>query len=76
MKNLNPRQDPHNGQRDYQHSNQRNADNARSDVHKHHYADHDKETDDANFSAGRLSFLGEEMDFRDKEDNLEDQSNN
>jgi hypothetical protein len=75
MKNVPSRQHPHDGQRDYQHSNQRNPDHVRNDTHDHHYADHDAETDDSNFTGGRVSFLGEEMDFRDKEDNLEDPSN-
>jgi len=65
-------QNRHDGQRNYQNSNQRNRDNARSDTSKHQYADHREETNDANFVGGHD--LSENMDFRDKRDNLEVQS--
>ena len=74
MKNVNGSQHRHDGQKNYQHSNHRNPDHARDDAHKHHYANHFEETNDANFTDGKISFLGEEMDFRDKKDNLEDQT--
>jgi hypothetical protein len=67
-------QNRHDGQRNYQHSNQRNPDHNRNDTAKHQYADHGEQTNDENFTEGRASFLGEEMDFRDKKDNLEDYS--
>lgn len=62
----------HDGQKNYQHSNQRNPDNVRNDTAKHQYADHDQETNDANFTEGHD--LSRQMDFRDKKDNLEDRS--
>lgn len=63
-------QQRHDGQKNYQHSNQRNPDNVRNDTGKHQYADHEELTNDQNFDAesGQTS---EEMDFRDKKDNLE-----
>ncbi len=75
MGTMNNNHDRHDGQKNYQHSNQRNPDNVRNDTSKHQYAEHDDETDDANYTSGRVSFMGEEMDFRDKQDNLEDESN-
>ncbi len=65
-------QNRHDGQQNYQHSNQRNRDNARSDTSKHQYADHGEETNDANFTEGHD--LSQNMDFRDKRGNLEVQS--
>lgn len=61
----------HDGQKNYQHSNQRNPDNIRKDTSKHHYSDHEEETNDANFTSGHD--LSGDMDFRDKKDNLEAQ---
>ncbi len=59
----------HDGQKNYQNSNERNPDNARSDTRKHQYEDHEgQHKDDALFKEGHPK---EEMDFRDKEDNLE-----
>jgi hypothetical protein len=68
----NGRQSGHDGQQNYQHSNQRNRDNVRNDTSKHQYAEHAEETNDANFVDGRD--LTGDMDFRDKKDNLEEQS--
>ena len=60
------------GQREYQHTNERNRDHARSHPVKHQYEDHDAQTDDQKFKEGKPT---ENMDFRDKTDNLEDQNN-
>ncbi|HLA55370.1 MAG TPA: hypothetical protein VK623_04685 [Flavobacterium sp.] len=65
-------QQRHDGQKNYQHSNQRNPDNVRNDTGKHKYAEHDKETNDENFNADFPADLSTDMDFRDKNDNLED----
>jgi len=65
-------QQRHDGQKNYQNSNQRNPDNVRSDTSKHQYAEHEEETNDANFVEGQN--LEGDMDFRDKRDNLEDTS--
>lgn len=65
-------QNRHDGQRNYQHSNQRNRDNVRNDTSKHQYSEHEEETNDANFTDGHN--LAGDMDFRDKRDNLEVQS--
>lgn len=67
----NNQQQRHDGQKNYQHSNQRNPDNVRSNTSKHQYSDHEEETNDANFVGGHD--LSGEMDFRDKRDNLQDQ---
>jgi len=62
----------HDGQKNYQNSNQRNPDNVRNDTSKHHYENHEELTNDENFKSGKpKSSLGDDMDFRDKEDNLE-----
>ena len=53
--------------------NERNRDHNRSDTSKHQYASHDEETNDANFAEGRD--LTDQMDFRDKRDNLESEEN-
>jgi hypothetical protein len=65
-------QNRHDGQKNYQHSNQRNRDNVRDNTAKHRYAEHEEETNDANFVEGHN--LSGDMDFRDKMDNLEVQS--
>lgn len=62
-------QQRHDGQQNYQHSNQRNPDNVRSDTAKNQYAEHKEETNDANFADGQD--LTGDMDFRNKKDNLE-----
>jgi hypothetical protein len=69
-------QQRHDGQKNYQHSNQRNPDNVRSNTEKHRYAEYEDElTNDQNFSAGKPTSMGDDMDFRDKADNLEDPDN-
>ena len=60
---------PHDGQKNYQNSNERNPDNARSNPSKHHYEDHDQMTNDENYDAGVPTH--KDLDFRDKKDNLE-----
>ncbi|RZJ28883.1 MAG: hypothetical protein EOO48_08855 [Flavobacterium sp.] len=57
------------GQRNFQTPNQDRTD--RRDMSRHQYADHDQETNDANFESGKEK--NGEMDFRDKRDNLESQ---
>ncbi len=67
--NNRPGQQWHDGQKNYQGSNEVNRDHARSDTRKNQYEDHDERlTNDANFEEGRPT---EKMDFRDKQDNLE-----
>ena len=69
-------QQRHDGQKNYQHSNQRNPDNVRNDTAKHQYSEHDEQTNDANFVDGNPAYLGDDMDFRDKKENLENPENN
>jgi hypothetical protein len=65
-------QQRHDGQKNYQHSNERNPDHNRSDTHKHEYKDYDEAlTNDANFEGGKP--IAGEMDFDDKNDNTEKQ---
>jgi len=65
----------HDGQKHYQHSNEVNRDHARSNPDKHQYKEHDETlTNDENFKAGVPKANTDEMDFRDKLDNLEDQN--
>lgn len=60
------------GQENFNHEHK--PDFTRDQTSKHQYEDHDAMTDDAHFSEGHPS--GDtEMDFRDKENNLEDESN-
>ena len=64
-----PGQQWHDGQKNYESSNEVNRDHARSDTRKNQYEDHeDQHKDDAKFNEGHPT---EKMDFRDKEDNLE-----
>lgn len=58
----------HDGQKDYQNSNQRNPDTVRNATRGHHYTKQDQLTNDANFDAGKPSL---EMDFEDKDQNVE-----
>lgn len=61
----------HDDQHHYHHSNQRNPDNIRQDTQKHRYQGHDDMlTNDENFKEGRQK-RDTEMDFRDKNENLE-----
>lgn len=76
MGTVNQHQNQHDGQRNYKHSNERNRDVARSNTEKHRYQDHEEElTNDANYSLDSNE-PEKEMDFRDKNNNLEDESEN
>ena len=58
----------HDGQKNYQHSNQRNPDNIRNNTKDHEYKENDETlTNDANFDSGKPK-TG--MDFDDTEDNV------
>ncbi len=60
----------HDGQKDYQHSNQRNPDNVRNNTRDHRYKEHDETlTNDANFDAGNPKV---DMEMDDKDQNVED----
>lgn len=69
MGTVNRGQERHDGQKNYQNSNQRNPDNVRNDTTKHHYADYEELTNDENFKSGKPTNMGDDMDFRDKDDN-------
>jgi len=61
----------HDGQKNYQHSNQRNPDNVRNNTRDHEYKEYDETlTNDAKFKEG-LSKDGE-MDFDDTQQNVTD----
>ena len=62
----------HDGQKNYQHSNERNRDHARSNPQKHQYENKEELTNDENYQEGKPET---DLDFRDKSDNLEDQNN-
>ena len=60
----------HDGQENYQNSNQRNRDNIRDNTRDHQYKEHDETlTNDANFDAGTPKT---EMEFDDKDQNVEE----
>lgn len=60
-------QQRHDGQKNYQNSNQRNPDHNRSDTQKHQYKEYEQAlTNDANFEEGKPT---EEMDFSDQDEN-------
>ncbi len=60
----------HDGQKNYQHSNQRNPDNIRNATRDHEYKEHDETlTNDANFEAGQP--LESDMEFDDKRKNVD-----
>ena len=59
----------HDGQKNYQHSNQRNPDNVRSNPRDHEYKDYDSElTNDANFESGEPQV---NLDMDDQQQNVE-----
>lgn len=61
----------HDGQKNYQHSNQRNPDNVRNATRDHQYKEHDETlTNDANFSADAPQ-AGSDMEFDDKRANVD-----
>ncbi len=60
-------QQRHDGQKNYQNSNQRNPDHNRSDTQKRQYMEYEQAlTNDANFEEGKST---EEMDFSDQDEN-------
>lgn len=65
----------HDGQKNYDHSNQRNPDNVRNATRKHEYKEHDKTlTNDENYSAdGKQAKV--EMEFDDKKQNVDTHKN-
>lgn len=63
-------QQKHDGQKNYQHSNQRNPDNVRNNTRDHEYKDYNEAlTNDVNYEEGKLT--KGEVDFDDKLQNEE-----
>lgn len=62
-------QQRHDGQRDYQHSNQRNPDNVRNNTRDHQYKHHEELTNDANFDINNAEVKGD-LDFSDTKENV------
>lgn len=63
-------QQKHDGQKNYQHSNQRNPDNVRNDTRDHEYKEYDETlTNDANFNVNSPG-VTDAMDFDDTKDNV------
>jgi len=63
-------QQRHDGQKNYQHSNQKNPDNVRNNTRDHDYKEYDETlTNDANFDINNQN-VSEEMDFDDKRENV------
>jgi hypothetical protein len=63
-------QQKHDGQKNYQHSNQRNPDNVRNDTRDHEYKEFDEKlTNDANFDINSHTVIGD-MDFDDTRENV------
>lgn len=64
-------QNQHDGQKNYQNSNQRNPDNVRNDTQKHHYRDLEETLkNDANYDPDTQEFIGDvDPDFEDKNEN-------
>lgn len=59
----------HDGQKDYQNSNQQNPDNVRNNTRDHRYKEHDETaTNDANFDGGKPTI---ELQLDDKDQNVE-----
>ncbi|NMH29005.1 hypothetical protein [Flavobacterium silvaticum] len=64
-------QQRHDGQKNYDHSNQRNPDNVRNATQKHHYKEHDETlTNDENFNID-TNQIDVNMEFYDKDQNVE-----
>lgn len=64
----------HDGQKNYDHSNQRNNDNIRNATRKHKYEEHEETlTNDENYSLNSDQ-IKVDADFRDKNNNLLDES--
>lgn len=69
----NSQQNPHDGQKHYQNSNEVNPDNVRNDTRDRVYKEHDEShTNDANFDLDKGQVSGD-MDYRDKEQNDDSQ---
>ena len=63
-------QQRHDGQKNYQHSNQKNPDNVRNNTRDHDYKDYDKTlTNDANFDINNHD-VPDEMNFDDTKENV------
>jgi len=63
-------QQRHDGQKNYQHSNQKNPDNVRNNTRDHDYKEYDETlTNDANFDINNQN-VSEEMDLDDKRENV------
>lgn len=61
----------HDGQKNYQHSNQRNPDNIRNATRDHEYKEHDETlTNDANFDS-ETHQPKTDMEFDDKRENVD-----
>jgi hypothetical protein len=61
----------HDGQKNYQNSNQRNPDNIRNATRDHEYKEHDETlTNDANFDSG-TNQAKTDMEFDDKRENVD-----
>jgi len=66
-------QQPHDGQKNYQHSNQRNPDNVRNNTRDHEYKENEELTNDANFEGGKPK--KGDMDFDDTRENVSEGNN-
>lgn len=65
----------HDGQKNYDHSNQRNADNIRNATRKHEYKEHDETlTNDENYSLNSKQIKGD-PEFDDKRQNVDKHQN-
>ncbi len=63
----------HDGQKNYQHSNQRNPDNIRNNTRDHEYKEYDETlTNDENFDASTGKPKKGDMEFDDKKQNVEE----
>lgn len=58
----------HDGQKNYQNSNQQNPDNIRDNTREHRYKDHEELTNDANFDNGKLTI---DLQLDDKYENVD-----
>lgn len=68
--NNNGGQQRHDGQKNYQHSNQRNPDNVRNATRDHQYKEYDETlTNDANFDINTTEVKAD-MEFDDKKENV------
>ena len=72
--NIQPGGNRRDGQKNLNHDHR--PDFIRDHTSKKQYENHDEQTNDENFKAGKPKSDSEEMDFRNKLDNLEDENNN